>query len=120
MTNNQQLCKNQQDIQHPHARADNLFHTEIYKEISNVKGAAFLLYFLIISLSLKSFLPPLEPFIIMQDFQLLLLVLLIDACAIIIRVSTGKWSTQAKLSLLASHLALLGQVAYSATNRGSE
>jgi hypothetical protein len=46
----------------------------------------------------------------MEDFSLVMLVLLVDACSIIIRISSGEWTTNAKLGLLASHLALISQV----------
>lgn len=113
--NNQQLTKSQRDNQHPpHQRADSLYNVESYKESSSIKGATFLPTFC--HLSTTQLPSPSAPLVTMQDFYLLLLVLLIDSCSMIIRVSTGEWTTQAKLGLLASHLALLGQLAHSRTN----
>lgn len=45
-----------------------------------------------------------------METWLFLAVLILDICAVIIRVSSGEWSAQAKLSLLSSHLVLLTDV----------
>ena len=55
--------------------------------------------------------------ITMEDLTLVSLVLLADICSVIIRVSSGQWTTSAKLGLLASHLALISQVLRNDTNR---
>jgi hypothetical protein len=43
----------------------------------------------------------------LEDHHIIFLVFLVDIASVVIRVSSGVWSTQAKLGLLASHLALL-------------
>jgi hypothetical protein len=53
----------------------------------------------------------------MEDLTLVSLVLMIDMCSVIIRVSSGEWTTGAKLGLLASHLALISQVLRNDTNK---
>lgn len=55
----------------------------------------------------------------MGDLQFLLLIFILDAAAVIIRISSGSWSTSAKLGLLASHLALLNRVLGSMTSQVS-
>lgn len=46
----------------------------------------------------------------METLPLMMLIFIIDLSAIIIRISAGEWTTNAKLGLLTTHLALVSQV----------
>jgi hypothetical protein len=58
-------------------------------------------------------------FLAMEDFSLVMLVLFIDITAVVVRISAGEWTIAAKLSLLATHLALISQVLKTDTSRMS-
>ncbi|CZS73651.1 unnamed protein product [Fusarium graminearum] len=86
---------------------DNVFLIEIYIESSIIKGPIFPLSLAIsatyTSTSSVHFITMLEHGFL-SEVQLLMLVLLIDTCAIIIRVSEGEWTPTSKRFLLCSAL----------------